>query len=187
MVAPSPQARGAPAPAAPRRAARAGPIRGREAVPGALHLTARFAARRSLHCPPFLRSARASGGSRTQLTTMNRYLIAVAAAASLLRAQTQNPDPQGAIKDLARQAGRLQDELVSAHSQFLKGVKVNGVAMDPKSVMREAIYLTGGKLVEAQVAQFFVVEEVRKQIENGQRKAEDFEVSEADVLKELEP
>jgi hypothetical protein len=122
---------------------------------------------------------------------MNRYLIAVAAAAiaSLLRAQpgTQNPDPQGAIKDLERQVGSLQDQLVSAHSQFLKGVKVNGTALDPKSVMREAIYLTGGKLVEAQVAQFFVVEEVRKQIESGQHKPEDFEVSEADVLKELEP
>ncbi len=116
---------------------------------------------------------------------MNCFLFALAAAAvaSCPRAQ----DPTAQIQGLQRQADKLQGELLDARSKLLHSVKVNGVELDPKAVMREAIYLTGGKLVEAQVAQFFVVEEVKKQVEGGQRQASEFDVSEEDVLLELEP
>lgn len=114
---------------------------------------------------------------------MNRLYSVLAAVAILSCPRAQEPD----VRSLQRQVDKLQDELISARSSLLQRIKVNGVELDPRAVMREAIYLTGGKLVEAQVAQFFVVEEVRKQIEGGQKQAKDFEVSEEEVMRELEP
>jgi hypothetical protein len=118
---------------------------------------------------------------------MNRLLAIVAAVAvaplSLARAQQVEAQIQG----LEKEVDKLQDRLVDERARMLHGVKVNGVELDPRIVMREAIYLTGGKLVEAKVADFFILEEVRKQIESGARKPEDFEVKEEDVLAELEP
>lgn len=116
---------------------------------------------------------------------MNRLLFALAAVAVASSPRAQTPDEM--IKGLERQVAKTQDQLIDARSKLLHSVKVNGVTLDPKTVMREAVYLAGGKLVEAQVAQFFVVEEVRKQVESGQRQPSDFEVSEDDVLRELEP
>lgn len=63
---------------------------------------------------------------------------------------------------------------------------MNGEALDPKIVKREAVYLTGGKLVEAKVADFFIFEEVKKQVEAG-KPAENFVVTDEDVMREIEP
>ncbi len=97
----------------------------------------------------------------------------------------QSVDDQ--IKSLQKEADKLQDQAASARDKLLLPIKVNGVALDPKIVKREAVYLTGGKLVEAKVADFFILEEVKKQIEAGKRRPEDFDVLEEDVLRELEP
>jgi hypothetical protein len=109
--------------------------------------------------------------------------ILVAATTFSLRAQ----DPQEQIKMLRKQVDVLTDQLVDERAKLLLDVRVNGQKLDPKEVMREAVYLTGGKLVEAKVADFFILEELRKQIGSGQKKAEDFMVSDEDVTNELAP
>lgn len=117
-----------------------------------------------------------------QRATAFAAILAVAASFSL-RAQ----DPQEQIKMLRKQVDVLSDQLVDERAKLLLDVRVNGQKLDPKDVMREAVYLTGGKLVEAKVADFFILEELRKQIGAGLKKAEDFQVSEEDVMKELAP
>ncbi|MBM4060278.1 MAG: DUF3450 domain-containing protein [Planctomycetes bacterium] len=96
-------------------------------------------------------------------------------------------DPQEQVKALRKQVNQLADQLVEERAKLLLDLRVNGQRLDPLEVKREAVYLTGGKLVEAKVADFFILEELRKQIESGQKKPEDFQVSEQDVLEELEP
>ena len=90
-------------------------------------------------------------------------------------------------KALTKEVSTLQDQLVAERAKMLQNVKVNGQSLDPMAVKREAVYLTGGKLVEAKVADFFILEELRKQVEAGGRKPEDFVVTEEDVIRELEP
>lgn len=107
-----------------------------------------------------------------------------AVVASPLLAQT---DPQEQIKTLRREVNRLADQLVDERAKLLTELKVNGKQLDAKEVMREAVYLTGGKLVEAKVANFFILEELKKQIETGNRKAEDFLVTDDDVMTQLAP
>lgn len=107
-----------------------------------------------------------------------------AVVASPLLAQT---DPQEQIKTLRREVNRLADQLVDERAKLLTELKVNGKQLDAKEVMREAVYLTGGKLVEAKVANFFILEELKKQIETGNRKAEEFLVTDDDVMTQLAP
>lgn len=89
------------------------------------------------------------------------------------------------IKALQRTADRLRDQLVKEREALLEDVVVNGVRLDPKTVKREAVYLTGGKLVEAQVATYFIIEEMEKQIGAG-KPATDFVVTDDDVMKDLD-
>ncbi|MEC7583470.1 MAG: hypothetical protein VYE77_04070 [Planctomycetota bacterium] len=91
------------------------------------------------------------------------------------------------LRNLERTVYRLQDELVAERAKMLQNIKVNGQPLDPDAVMREAVYLTGGKLVEAKVADFFILEEVQRQVEEGGRMASEFQVTEEDVLIDLEP
>ncbi len=116
---------------------------------------------------------------------MKRFLLPLLALAAAPCLLAQSPEEQ--IKSLQRDVSKLQDQLSDARTTLLHPVKVNGVTLDPKVVMREAVYLTGGKLVEGKVADFFIVEEVKKQLESGQRRPEDFEVSDDEVMRELEP
>ena len=117
------------------------------------------------------------------LTLFAAALVTTVVAPSTLLAQS----PEEQIKSLSSEADKLQDLAIAARDKLLRPVKVNGVALDPRIVKREAIYLTGGKLVEAKVADFFILEEVKKQLESGQRRAEDFVVSDEEVMVELEP
>ena len=96
-------------------------------------------------------------------------------------------DPQELIKSLSREVDVLSDQLVEERAKLLLDVRVNGTKLDPKEVMREAVYLTGGKLVEAKVADFFILEEMRKQIDSGRRQAEEFLIDDEDVIAELAP
>ncbi|MFN7669486.1 MAG: hypothetical protein ACK5S5_03490, partial [Planctomycetota bacterium] len=82
-------------------------------------------------------------------------------------------DLQDQLKTLRRDVGRLTDELTDERVKLLADLKVNGMPLDPRAVMREAVYLTGGKLVEAKVSEFFVFEEMKKQIDAGARKPEE--------------
>ncbi|MCA8947901.1 MAG: hypothetical protein KDE27_00265 [Planctomycetes bacterium] len=96
-------------------------------------------------------------------------------------------EPEAVIKSLRKDVDQLQDQLVDERAKLLLNVKVNGVELDPKDVMREAVYLTGGKLVEAKVADFFILEEMRKQIDAGSRQPEEFMIEDSDVIEQLAP
>jgi len=108
-------------------------------------------------------------------------------AGSVLLAGSPFQDPQEvAAKEKAAQADvvRLQGQVLAERAKLLENIKVNGKALDPRAVMRECVYLTGGKLVESRVADFFIIEEMEKQIQAGRDPAE-FAVSDEDVEGEL--
>lgn len=109
-------------------------------------------------------------------------LVCVAAAPLLAQG-----DPQEQVKALRREVDQLSEQLIQERAKLLTDVRVNGKQLDAKEVMREAVYLTGGKLVEAKVANFFILEELKKQVESGQRKPEEFLVSDQDVMDQLAP
>ena len=111
--------------------------------------------------------------------------LASASAFALPVAFAQTPQEQ--IKLAKKDVDILQDKLIDERSKLLRSMKVNGKQLDPLEVMREAVYLAGGKLVEAKVANFFILEELKKQVESGQRKAEEFLVTEEQVITELAP
>ena len=94
---------------------------------------------------------------------------------------------QEQIKAVQKEVDALQVQLIDERAKLLRSMKVNGQQLDPLEVMREAIYLAGGKLVESKVANFFILEELKKQVESGQRKAEEFLVTEEQVLAEIAP
>ncbi|HLQ38515.1 MAG TPA: peptidylprolyl isomerase [Planctomycetota bacterium] len=112
----------------------------------------------------------------------------LALSGSVLVAQPQGDQAHGdqaaREKALQREVDKLRDQLVSARAKLLEGVKVNGAALEPKAVMRECVYLTGGKLVESKVADFFILEEIEKQIGAG-HKPEEYNVTDEDVMTEL--
>lgn len=114
-------------------------------------------------------------------------LLAVAvalAATGFSFAQEVTPEQ---VKTVQKQVDQLTDRLIEERTKLLSDLHVNGVRLDPQEVMREAVYLTGGKLVEAKVATFFILEEVKKQVQSGMRKVEEFDVTEQDVLDQLAP
>jgi hypothetical protein len=112
-------------------------------------------------------------------------LAAVFAAAVLPPLAAQSEQDQ--VRSLQREVDRLNDQLVQERAKLLASLKVNGKQLDPLEVMREAVYLTGGKVVESRVANFFVFEELRKQVDSGKRKAEEFVITEEEVLEQLAP
>jgi hypothetical protein len=118
---------------------------------------------------------------------MHRLLTRAALVAAITAAPLFAQDLQEQLKTLRRDVGRLADELTDERVKLLADLKVNGKPLDPRAVMREAVYLTGGKLVEAKVSEFFVFEEMRKQIDAGTRKAEEFVIGEQDVIDQLAP
>jgi len=118
---------------------------------------------------------------------MNRLLVRAAAVAAFVAFPLLAQGQQELIKNLRRDVARLNDQLVDERTRMLAELKVNGKSLDPREVMREAVYLTGDKLVEAKVSEFFVFEEMKKQVESGVRKAEEFDVKEQDVVDQLAP
>jgi len=116
---------------------------------------------------------------------MNRAIVLVAAlfAASSLFAQT----PTGEVAKLQQEVDQLNDQLVQERTNLLQDIKVNGKHLDPLAVKREAVYLTGGKLVEARVSNFFILEEMKKQIDAGTRPISDFTITDDEVMEHLAP
>lgn len=114
-------------------------------------------------------------------------LVALAALAVVASPLLAQQDPQAQVKTLKREVDSLNERLIQERTKLLTQLKVNGKDLDAKEVMREAVYLTGGKLVESKVANFFILEELKKQVESGKRKPEEFMVSEQDVMDQLAP
>lgn len=111
--------------------------------------------------------------------------LAAASVFALPEATAQSAPEQ--VKALQKEVDQLSDKLIDERSKMLRSLTVNGQKLNPLEVMREAVYLAGGKLVEAKVSNFFILEELKKQVESGRRKAEDFFVTEQQVLDELAP
>ena len=111
--------------------------------------------------------------------------LAAASVFALPEATAQSAPEQ--VKALQKEVDQLNDKLIDERSKMLRALTVNGKQLNPLEVMREAVYLAGGKLVEAKVSNFFILEELKKQVESGRRKAEDFYVTEQQVLDELAP
>ncbi|MFK7740000.1 MAG: hypothetical protein AB8H80_06715 [Planctomycetota bacterium] len=121
---------------------------------------------------------------------MHRAFVTAAAVSAVCaffspEVQAQNEPEQ--IQALERTVEDLNEQLIEERSKLLRSLKVNGQQLDPLEVMRESVYLAGGKLVEAKVANFFILEELKNQVESGKRKAEEFAVSDDDVMEQLAP
>ena len=111
---------------------------------------------------------------------------ALTTAFALVAALPAQDDKQK-ITELNSSVNRLSNQLYDERAKLLMNIKVNGQALDPRIVKRETVYLTGGKLVEAKVADFFIFEEVKKQVESGKKPAESFQVTDEEVMREIEP
>ncbi len=110
-----------------------------------------------------------------------------AALAALAVAPLTAQDSKAQLTQLRKEVADLSDRLIAERVRLMQDLKVNGQQLDPKEVMREAVYLTGGKLVEAKVANFFILEEMKRQVESGKRKAEEFVVTDEEVMEQLGP
>ncbi|MCK5944884.1 MAG: hypothetical protein KAI24_23050, partial [Planctomycetes bacterium] len=121
---------------------------------------------------------------------MHRVLVVAAtlfAASAFALPKATAQSEQGQVKQLQQEVEQLNDQLVAERSKLMRSLSVNGKQLDPQVVMRECVYLAGGKLVEAKVANFFILEEIMKQVNSGQRKADEFLVTEEEVLEKLAP
>ena len=121
---------------------------------------------------------------------MYRALVIPAAFAAVSAFALPHAAAQGGVEQvqkLKQEVDVLNDQLVDERAKLMRSLKVNGKELDPLEVMRECVYLAGGKLVEAKVANFFILEEVMKQVNTGQRKADAFLVTEEEVLENLAP
>lgn len=117
--------------------------------------------------------------------------LLAAVVASTVAAQNgaaQDPKQDAAkLAMLRRDIDKLNEALVEERAKLLTDLKINGQILDARAVMREAVYLAGGKLVEAKVSNFFILEEIQKQVASGKRRAEEFLVNDEEVLEQLAP
>jgi hypothetical protein len=118
---------------------------------------------------------------------MQRALLFTAVLAAVAGSPVLAQDVNSQLQTLRREVDKLAQDLIDERARLLTELKVNGKQLDPREVMREAVYLAGGKLVEAKVANFFILEEVKKQVESGQRRPEDFIVTDDEVIEKLAP
>ncbi len=121
------------------------------------------------------------------LIMIQRYVstavLAVVGLAPVSAAQSEpSPEVEAALRDSVQE---LEQELSIARASGLSSVTVNGVTLPPETVRREAIFLVGAKIVDAKIADFFVEEWKERAIEEGRDPAE-FEISEEQVMKELQ-
>src|SRR5262252_7639031 len=97
--------------------------------------------------------------------------FAIPTVFALVATLSAQQDDKAKIQELKRSVDRLSEKILDERAKLLMNIKVNGTPLDPKIVKREAVYLTGGKLVEAKVADFFIFEEVKKQVDTNHKDA----------------
>lgn len=115
------------------------------------------------------------------------HVLTVVAVTAVAMSTLAAQDPQDQIRQLKREVDDLQTRLVEERVGLMRDLRVNGKELDAREVMREAVYLTGGKLVEAKIANFFILEELKKQVDSGKRKPEEFVVTDEQVIETLGP
>lgn len=97
----------------------------------------------------------------------------------------QDVEAEARERSLQAQITALSNEIQAARTGLVKSIEVNGVELDPRQVLREAVFLMGGKLVEAKVMEFFVEEEIEAAIRDG-RDPKEFEITDEEILVTLE-
>lgn len=96
------------------------------------------------------------------------------------------PEMGQAAADLATKVSELQASIAAEQAELVgTEISVNGTAIDSKALLREVVYLTGGKLVEAKISDFFIAEQIEEAIAGG-RKPEEFAVEDDQILEQLE-
>lgn len=120
----------------------------------------------------------------TRLFAFAAVVAALSPAVAFAQGQ-QDQELAAKEKALKKSVARLHEQVIDERAKLLENISVNGQPLDPKAVKRETVYLTAGKLVEAKVADFFILDEMEKQINNG-APPEKYMVTEADVVAELE-
>ena len=97
----------------------------------------------------------------------------------------QDVEAEARERSLQAQIIALSNEIQAARTGLVKSIEVNGVELDPRRVLREAVFLMGGRLVEAKVMEFFVEEEIEAAIRDG-RDPKEFEITDEEILVTLE-
>jgi hypothetical protein len=105
---------------------------------------------------------------------VSAFLVAVAPAAFAQEAEARE-------RSLREQIAELSAQVQAAGQSLVNPIRVNGVQLDRRRVLREVVFLTGGELVEAKVVEFFIEEGMQVAIEAG-RNPEEFEISEDEIL-----
>ncbi len=98
----------------------------------------------------------------------------------------QDVEAEARERSLQEQITALSKEIQAARTGLVKPIEVNGVELDPRRVLREAVFLMGGKLVEAKVMEFFVEEQIETAIRADGRDAKEFEISDEEIISTLE-
>ncbi len=111
--------------------------------------------------------------------------VAVAlGVASCAQAPPEDPALAAKESELRQRVRDLEQALTVARAAGLKSINVNGCELTPQHVRREAIFLVGTKVVEAQISDFFIDEWKQRVIEEG-RDAKEFEISEEQLTNEI--
>lgn len=100
-------------------------------------------------------------------------------------AQADTPAGSATEAKLQKQIGALASEIEDLRLQDLRSITVNGKALTPQQVRREAVFLVGARRVEEKIAEFFLEEWRQKAIADG-RKASELEISDEEIIGELE-
>lgn len=123
---------------------------------------------------------------------MRSFLLAVPVLAALfvpsstLRAQEPGEQDQGPSPiELQQQVDELEAQLAAQRETLLRPLVVNGVEVPMQRVQRELIYLVGSAQIQAKIAEFLTQEFMEQQIANG-REAEEFEISDEEVLADVQ-
>ena len=74
------------------------------------------------------------------------FVTALAAASAFALPNATAQSAQEQVQQLQQDVSKLNDQLVDERSKLMRTLKVNGKQLDPLEVMRECVYLAGGKL-----------------------------------------
>ena len=111
-------------------------------------------------------------------------LLAAAPAVAQTPGTPGSPEQQAMEAELKAQVAQLERDIRDAQGDLMTGIKVNGKLLDPALLKREVVYLMGGPVIEAKIADFFIADEIEKRVAAG-ADPEQFKVSDEELLEEL--
>lgn len=112
-------------------------------------------------------------------------LCGAALAATVFAPSAAAQGDKPSAMDLQKQLVAAKAELNGLRSELLKPISVNDQEIPVERMQRELVFLVGAQYVAAKQAEFMTLEWRDQQIADG-RPASDFEIDDAEVLKELD-